>query len=334
MVAIGYALSSEEHRPNDLVRYAAMAEDAGFTFALISDHFHPWVTNQGQSPFVWATLGGIARATERLRLGTGVTCPIMRVHPAIIAQAAATVGDMFEGRFFLGLGAGENLNEHVIGEQWPQPAVRQEMLQEAVEIIRALWEGDEVNYFGTFFTVDEAKLFTVPERTPDIYIAASGGQAARLAGEQDGLISTSPQRDLVESFEAAGGRGKPRIGQFAVCYGEDVQRARQTAHRMWPNAGIPGNVNWEVKTVEHFDQLVENVTEEQVAQSIICGPDPAPVLEKIQAFVDAGFDHVYIHQVGHDQEAFFDWASREIVPKFQQRRETASPGMAERQLGR
>lgn len=333
MVEIGYALSSEEHRPNDLVRYAAMAEDAGFTFALISDHYHPWTTSQGESPFVWATLGGIARATDRLRVGTGVTCPLMRMHPAVIAQAAATVGDMFEGRFFLGLGAGENLNEHILGDHWPQPAVRHEMLQEAIEIIRALWDGEEVSHFGAFYTVDEAKLFTLPAQPPEIYVAASGRLAAELAGENDGLISTSPDGEVVQAFEQAGGRGKPRVGQFAVCYDEDVARARRTAHSAWPISGLSGNVNWEIKTVEHFDQLVQGVSEDQVAKAIICGPDPGPVLEKIEAFVEAGFDHVYIHQVGPDQERFFDWASREVLPRYQQR-PVAAGGMAERALGR
>ena len=333
MVEIGYSLSSEEHRPNDLVRFAAMSEDAGFTFALISDHFHPWTTSQGHSPFVWSTLGGIARATDRLRVGTGVTCPIMRIHPAIIAQASATVADMFDGRFFLGLGAGENLNEHVTGEHWPQPAIRHEMLIEAIEIIRELWTGDEVNYFGTFYTVDEAKLFALPSKTPEIYLAASGQKSAELAGENDGLITTMPDGEVVKAFEAAGGKGKPRIGQYTVCYDEDEARARKIAHEKWPISGLSGSYKWEIKTYEHFDEMVSVVTEDMVAEAIPCGPDASKTIEQIQKFVDAGFDHVYIHQIGSNQEGFFDWASREILPQFQQR-EAAAAGaaMADRQL--
>lgn len=316
MVELGYTLSSEESRPNDLVRWAAIAEDTGFTFATISDHFHPWITAQGNSPFVWATLGGVARATDRLRVGTAVTCPTMRVHPAIIAQAAATVQDMFEGRFFLGLGAGENLNEHVMGEAWPQPAIRHEMLLDAIDVIRALWTGDEVNHFGPYFTVDEAKLFTLPERAPEIYVAASGPQSARLAAENDGLISTAPDPDLVAAFADAGGADKPRYGQLTLCYAESERRAREIALERWPTSALPGNVNWEIKTVEMFDQLVANVTEEQVAKSFPCGPDPRPVIEQIEAFAGAGFTHVFMHQVGAEQEPFLEWAGREILPRF------------------
>ncbi|MCC7365350.1 MAG: TIGR03557 family F420-dependent LLM class oxidoreductase [Dehalococcoidia bacterium] len=316
MVEIGFSLSSEEHRPNELVRQAAMAEEAGFTFALMSDHYHPWVTAQGQSPFVWSVLGGVAQATKTLRVGTGVTCPIMRIHPAIIAQAAATTADMFEGRFFLGLGAGENLNEHVTGEHWPQPAIRHEMLCEAIAIIRELWTGEEVNRFGEFYAVDEAKLFTVPAKAPEIFVAASGTQSAELAATQDGLISTSPSAKIIEAYGQAGGNG-PRIGQFAVCYDENEKRARKMAREIWPISGLTGNANWEIKTVEHFDQLTQMVTEDAVAESIACGSDPAKVTEKIDAYVEAGFDCVYMHQIGPEQETFINWAAREILPRYQ-----------------
>src|ERR671923_2294228 len=218
MVELGYALSSEEHTPNDLVRYAQRAEEVGFAFALISDHYHPWLDQQGQSPFVWSVIGAIAHATQRLRLGTGVTCPSMRLHPAIVAQAAATVGAMMPGRFFLGVGTGERLNEHVTGEKWPTPGERLEMLEEAVEVMRRLFTGDEVTYRGRYYTVEHALLFTRPEEPVPVYVAAKGEQAAALAGRiGDGLVATSPSAETVETFDAAGGKGKPRGAPGALC---------------------------------------------------------------------------------------------------------------------
>ena len=246
MVEIGYALSCEEHAPNDLVRHAHEAEETGFTFALISDHFHPWIDRQGHSPFVWSVIGGIAHATRRLRLGTGVTCPIMRYHPAIVAQAAATSAAMMPGRFFLGVGSGENLNEHILGEGWPSAPVRQEMLEESIEIIRLLWQGGERSFDGTYFTVDHARLYTLPDEPPPLYVAASGPQAAKLAGEVgDGLIMTSPDTELINAFDAASGSEKPRYGQVTVCWAADEatrspHRARVVADRRRPGRARPG----------------------------------------------------------------------------------------------
>lgn len=324
MVEFGFALSSEEHDPATLVRLAARAEEAGFTFASISDHFHPWVTNQGHSPFVWAVIGGIAQATKQLKLQTGVTCPIIRTHPAIIAHAAATAELMMPGRFRLGLGAGENLNEHVVGERWPVPPVRHEMLCEAISIIRELWTGEEVDFYGDYYTVEDARLFSHPEKAPPIYIAASGTKSASLAGENDGLITTSPDRDVVQAFENAGGRGKPRFGQLTVCWAERAEEARKTALHYWPNSGLPGGVNWEIKNYTLFDQLTKLVTEEQVAKSILCGPDPQPIVAQVQQYLDAGFDHLYFHQVGPDQEGFFRFWKRELAPQLRQRAAGAS----------
>src|SRR5688500_6951726 len=219
MVEIGYGLSSEEHAPNDLVRHARLAEEAGFPFALISDHFHPWVDAQGHSPFVWSVIGGIAQATERLRLGTGVTCPIIRIHPAIIAQAAATAGAMMPGRFFLGIGTGERLNEHVLGDPWPEHAIRLEMLEEAVDVLRLLWKGGTRSHYGPYFTVENARLYTLPDEPVPLMVAASGPDAAELAGELgDGFIGTEPKRELIETFEDSGGMGKPRYAQCTVCW--------------------------------------------------------------------------------------------------------------------
>jgi len=207
MVSIGYALSSEEHEARDLVRNAQRAEAAGFSFALISDHFHPWIERQGQSPFVWSVLGAIATATERLQVGTGVTCPTIRMHPAIVAQAAAMVATMMPGRFFLGVGTGENLNEHVHGDRWPAKPVRREILREAVDVIRELWQGSLTSRYGKFYTVEQAKLYSVPEAPPPVHVAASGPGSGTLAGEiGDGLCSTAPDREVVAAFEEAGGR--------------------------------------------------------------------------------------------------------------------------------
>jgi G6PDH family F420-dependent oxidoreductase len=319
MTEIGYALSSEEHSPNDLVRHAQRAEEIGFTFALISDHFHPWVSEQGHSPFVWSVIGGIAQATETLRLGTGVTCPIIRTHPAIIAHAAATAAAMMgNGRFFLGVGTGENLNEHVLGDRWPPHDIRLEMLEEAVEIMRLLWEGKTTSWWGNYYDVEDARIFTLPNKPLAIMVAAGGETTAEAAGRfGDGLITTSPDAELVQQFEAAGGKGKPRYGQLTVCWAESEAEARRTVHRIWPNSGLTGELSQELRTVVHFEQAVKMLKEEDTAEHIICGPDPIKHIEGIQKFIDAGYDHVYIHQIGPDQEGFFRFYKENVLDSFQ-----------------
>lgn len=317
MREIGYALSSEEHAPNDLVRYARRAEEVGFTFALISDHFHPWIDRQGHSPFVWSVLGGIAHATQRLVLGTGVTCPTMRIHPAIIAQAAATSAAMMPGRFFLGVGTGENLNEHIFGDRWPPHDVRLEMLEEAVDVIRLLWQGGTQTYRGFHYEVENARIYTLPEQLPPILVAASGPQAAEAAGKiGDGLISTAPGEELLKQFEAGGGTGKPRYGKLTICWAQDEATARRTAFEYWPTAAVKGELTQELRTPAHFEQAAKMVDEEDVAQTIICGPDPERHLAAINEFTEAGYDHVYIHQVGPDQEGFFRFFEQSILPKL------------------
>jgi G6PDH family F420-dependent oxidoreductase len=314
MVAIGYALSSEEHRPADLIRHAALAEERGFTFALISDHFHPWIDRQGQSSFVWTVLGGIARATQTLRVGTGVTCPILRTHPAIIAHAAATVADLMPGRFFLGLGTGENLNEHVLGQRWPEWEERAEMLEEAIEVIERLWTGEQVSHRGPNFQVSNARLYTLPKTAPPIYVAAGGDKMAAIAaGIGDGLIGTGP--GAVEAFERAGGKG-PRIGQVTVCWAKTEAAARQTAREWWPTAAIHGEASQELPNPANFEDLVKDFDEEAVAKVIPCGPDAGPMLDQIREYEQGGYDHVYVHQVGPDQAGFLDFASRELLPEF------------------
>jgi G6PDH family F420-dependent oxidoreductase len=314
---LGYALSSEEHGPKELVGNARAAEEAGFTFALVSDHYHPWIDSQGQSPFVWSVIGGVAETTDRLRLGTGVTCPTIRIHPAIIAQAAATSAAMMPGRFFLGLGTGENLNEHVVGEGWPAPDERLAMLEEAIEVIRLLWQGGYQTHRGDFYDVEQARIYTLPDEPQPIAVAAAKPRAAALAGRvADAFIATAPERELVGRFEDAGGKDKPRYGGVKVCYAEDEAEARRTARKWWPNAALGGDLGWELPLPLHFEQATEGVAEDEVAKKVACGPDPDRHLEAIREFERAGYDHVYVHQVGLDQEGFFRFYEREILPKL------------------
>jgi coenzyme F420-dependent glucose-6-phosphate dehydrogenase len=315
-VRLGYALSSEEQGPRELVALARRAEQCGFEFAMISDHYHPWIDRQGNAPFVWAVIGAIAQVTERLRLGTGVTCPIHRIHPAILAQAAATAASLMPGRFFLGVGTGENLNEHVVGGEWPSPAVRVEMLEEAIRILRLLWESGMHSFRGRYFTVENAKIYNLPDERVPVMIAASAAEAADLAGDLgDGLISTAPEPDIVERFHRARGDGhRPVYGQLTVCWAETEDDAKRIAHEAWPNAGIPGDLKWELPLPEHFEQATKLVTADNLAERVVCGPDPERHLEKIREFADAGFDHVAIHQVGAEQEGFFRFYSESILP--------------------
>jgi coenzyme F420-dependent glucose-6-phosphate dehydrogenase len=315
---IGYALSSEEHSPRDLVANAVAAEQAGFPFALISDHFHPWTDQQGQSPFVWSVLGAIAANTSELRVGTGVTCPTIRIHPAIVAQAAATAASLFEGRFFLGVGTGENLNEHIVGERWPPTDVRRQMLEEALDVMRELWRGGLVSHRGRYFTVENARLYTLPDEPFDVFVAAGGLEAAQLAARVgDGIIATEPDPDLLAAFDAAGGGG-PRYGQVTVCWAESEAEARATALEWWPNAGLRGTLSQELPLPSHFEQAAEMVSEEDIAEAVSCGPDPALHLAKIQQYLDAGYDNVYIHQVGPDQQGFIGFYEKTLQPELKQ----------------
>jgi G6PDH family F420-dependent oxidoreductase len=314
--ALGYSLSSEEHGPLELVRFAKAAEDAGFTFALVSDHYHPWTDAQGNSPFVWSMIGGIAQATERIRLGTGVTCPTMRIHPAIVAQAAATSAAMMPGRFFLGVGTGENLNEHILGAKWPAPDERLEMLEEAVEVIRLLWQGGYQTHRGKHYTVENARIYTLPEQLPEIAVAAAKPGAAQLAGRiGDALVAVEPNEELVQKFNENGGSGKPRYGHLTVCWAASEDEAKRTAHENWPNAGLEGPLSQELALPAHFEAAAELVEPDDLAETMPLGPDPERYLEQIKAFEDAGFDHVYIHQVGPDQEGFMRFTQRELMPR-------------------
>jgi coenzyme F420-dependent glucose-6-phosphate dehydrogenase len=317
MVHIGYALSSEEHPANDLVAFAGRAEQVGFEYAMISDHYHPWIDEQGESTFVWSVLGGIARETTNLRVGTGVTCPTMRYHPAIIAQAAATVAQMMPGRFMLGVGTGEALNEHVTGDRFPAWELRADMLEEAVDIIRELWSGRTVSHYGEFFTVENARVYSLPDEPPPVIVAASGPKSAEMAARiGDGLINYAPDPEVVTQFRGFGGGDKPRYIQYNVCWAADEDQARQTARTTVPTVALPGEVTTLLPTPPHFEQATTTVTEEQVAQVVVCGPDPDRHLDGIRRCVEAGFDHVHVDQVGPDQEGFFRFYEREILPKF------------------
>ena len=316
-VTLGYSLSTEEHPAPDLVAFAKRAEAVGFEYASISDHFHPWVDAQGNSPFAWSVLGAIADATTTLRVGTGVTCPTTRYHPAVIAQAAATMATLMPGRFFLGLGTGEALNEHIVGRAWPPYEVRAEMLEEAVEIIRALWTGKTVDHHGTHFTVENARLYSIPDEPPPIIVAASGPKAARAASRiGDGLINPSGDAAVVEAFDSSGSPGRPHYLQVSVCWHEDEAEARRLAHRLVPSVALPGELGALLATPTHYQQAVQLVTEDEIAKVITCGPDAKRHIERIQAGIDAGYDHIHVYQVGPDQEGFFRFYEREILPAF------------------
>lgn len=305
MTSFGFALSSEEHGPAELVELARRAEGAGFEFCSVSDHFHPWVTAQGHSPFVWSVLGAIANATERLRVVTGVTCPIVRTHPVIVAHAAATTSLLFGGRFSFGVGTGEALNEHVHGDRWPRPEVRLEMLREAVEVIRRMWTGDTVDHEGRHYRVENARLFDPPDERLRLLVSAYGDKALELAGEiGDGLFSHGSDDHAVAAYRAAGGDG-PRYAQLNLCVGPDEAACLETVHRQWPNTAITGQRSQDLPTWSHFEMAAEMVRPEDVA-SVPHGPDPEPVLEKVRTFLDNGFDHVYFHQIGPDQRPFLE----------------------------
>jgi G6PDH family F420-dependent oxidoreductase len=319
MPRFGYALSAEEHGPDTLVGNAVAAEQAGFDFAMVSDHYHPWTDRQGSSPFVWSVIGAIAQATDRIALGTGVTCPTMRIHPAIVAQAAATAATMMPGRFWLGVGTGEALNEHILGQRWPSAAVRRAMLEEAVEVMRKLWRGEVVYHRGPHYAVEGARVYTRAEVPPPVYVAAAGPKATELAGRiGDGLVGLAPDNELIELFERMGGAGKPRIAQVEVCFAESEEEGVRIAHEVWPQTGLSGELTQVLPMPSHFEQAVATVRPEDVAEKVVCGPDPDRHASAVQEFVDAGYDHVYLHQIGPEQERFLEFCAQEILPRLRQ----------------
>ncbi|RKT56557.1 TIGR03557 family F420-dependent LLM class oxidoreductase [Saccharothrix australiensis] len=314
MVSIGYFLSCEEHGPRELVRQARQAQDAGFGRLWISDHFHPWNDEQGQSPFVWSVIGALSEVTT-LPITTAVTCPTMRTHPAVVAQAAATAAVQCEGRFVLGVGSGEALNEHILGDPWPSAPRRLEMLEEAVEVIRKLHTGEDVEHRGRHYTVENARVYTLPDEPVPIYVSAFGPKAATLAGRiGDGLCSTKPDASLVRKFHETGGHGKPTQAGFKVCWAPTAEEGAATAFRLWPNEQLPGELAQVLPTPRHFEQASTLVTEEMVAGALPVGPDPEPYAKAVREYADAGFDEVYVQQIGPRQGEFFEFWAREVAP--------------------
>jgi G6PDH family F420-dependent oxidoreductase len=313
-VRVGYFLASEEYGPLELVRQAQVAEDHGMCGLWVSDHFHPWNSAQGQSPFVWATLGALARATS-LPLSTAVTCPTVRLHPAVVAQAAATVGVLSQGRFALGVGSGEALNEHILGHRWPHADIRLAMLEEAMQIIRELFSGEVVNHVGAHYEVEHARLYTLPETPVPIYMSGFGPSSARLAGRTaDGFVCTKPDADLVTAFTSAGGAGKPMQAGMKVCWAPTKEAAVETAHRYWATEALPGELAQLLPTPEHFEQASTLVTPDMVAEKIPCGPDPQAYVEAFRKYADVGFDELFVQQIGPDQVEFFTFFAKEIEP--------------------
>jgi G6PDH family F420-dependent oxidoreductase len=309
-VEIGYWLSSEEHAPRDLVENAVRAEEAGFEHVLISDHIHPWVSEQGHSAFVWGVIGAIGQATKRLRLGTAVTCPLIRIHPAIVAHAAATAQSLLDGRFFLGVGTGENLNEHVLGDRWPRPDERLEMLEEAIEIIHRLLGGDYETYRGKHYTVEQLKLYDAPGDPPPIVVAAAAPDAAELAARKgDGYMNTSADAEIVKKYEEGGGKG-PRYGKVTGCFAPDASTAKKIALRRSPTTAMGGSVSQELALPRDFEAVAELVREDDLEGALVLGNDPTEWREKIDEFERAGFTHVSLHDVGTNQREFIDFAKQ------------------------
>jgi len=311
MAEIGYFLSSEEHGPAALVEQARLASDAGIGSVWISDHFHPWLDEQGQSPFVWSVIGAIAASTP-LAVITAVTCPTVRIHPAIVAHAAATSALLLDGRFELGVGSGEYLNEHIFGDQWPITDVRLDMLEEAVEVMRRLWTGEEIVHRGRHYTVENARLYSLPERPPPVLMSGFGPKATDLAARiADGYMSTKPDEDLVNRYREQGGRGTASAG-VKVCWGPDADECAERAHRLWRSSGVPGELSQELRSPALFDQASSVVTVDTVAEHIPCGPDAEPIVKAVQRYVDAGYDRVFINQIGPNQAEFFRFFAHEL----------------------
>ncbi|KUN22377.1 LLM class F420-dependent oxidoreductase [Streptomyces antibioticus] len=318
MPEYGYFLSCEEFGPADLIEQARMAEQAGFRALWISDHYHPWNDAQGQSPFVWSVLGALSEAVS-LPVETAVTCPTVRTHPAVIAQAAATTAVMTEGRFRLGVGSGEALNEHILGHVWPPASVRLEMLEESIQIMRRLFTGEEVSHHGTHYTVENARLYTVPDEPVPIDISGFGPAATALAARVgDGYITMMPEASMVEQFRKGGGGAKLVSGGTKVCYGTDRDEAVRTVHRLWANQFLPGELAQVLPSPHHFEQAQTLVTEDMVRDKAVCGDDVDEHVAALSAFADAGFDRIYVNQIGPDQRGFFDFYRTKVLPQLPQ----------------
>ncbi|WP_433539030.1 TIGR03557 family F420-dependent LLM class oxidoreductase [Micromonospora sp. CA-249363] len=309
---IGYKLASEGFGPQEIIRQAVRAEEAGFDFVEMSDHYHPWLEAQGHSSFTWSVLGAIAARTTTLRLATGVTCPTVRYHPAIIAQAAATMGLISDGRFTLGVGAGERLNEHVVGQGFPSVRGRHERLREALEIIRLLWQGGYQSYEGRHLHLEDAQVFDLPDTPPVIAVAASGEASARLAAELgDGLFATDADASIVEHYRRAGGSG-PRYAEVPLAWATDEQQAVQAVLQTsrWLVTGW--KVMSELPNPVNFDAASAHVEEKHVRALFAVGPDPEAHVAKVRSYVDAGFDHIVLQNAGPDPDGFLDFFAADL----------------------
>lgn len=312
---LGYFLSCEEYSPAQIVEQAVAAERAGFEALWVSDHYHPWNNEQGESAFVWGVIGALSQACS-LPVTTAVTCPTVRVHPAVIAQAAATAAVQLEGRFVLGVGSGEALNEHVLGDVWPSADVRLEMLEEAVDLIRELWTGEVVTRQGTHYRVDTARIYTLPEEAPPIYVSAFGPKALDLAARiGDGLINTAPEADVVADFKEKSG-GKPAQGGVKVSWAGTADEGVDHAHRLWANAGLPGELAQVLPSPQHFEQASQLVTRESIAESIVAGNDVDEHVAQLQEYVDAGYDEIYVANMGPNYLAMIEAYGRDVLPRL------------------
>jgi len=313
---IGYKLATEAFGPNELVRQAVRAEQAGFDFVDMSDHFHPWLDVQGHSPFTWTVFGAIAARTERIGLVTGVTCPTMRYHPAIIAQAAATLAILSQGRFTLGVGAGERLNEHVVGQGFPNVRERHARLREALEIIRLLWQGGYRSYEGRYFRVEDARIFDLPDRPPPIVVAASGPASARIAAELgDGMFATEPKPDLVQAYQRYGGHG-PRYAEVPLAWAPDEEQAVRAAWQTSRWAVTGWKVMSELPNPVNFEAATHTVTEDAIRQQFAIGPDPQTHVTAVRKYADAGFDHLVLLNAGPDPDGFFDFYQETLADRL------------------
>jgi G6PDH family F420-dependent oxidoreductase len=313
---IGYVLSCEEFGPADLIDQARKAQEAGFEGLWISDHFHPWMAAQGQSPFVWSMIGALSQVC-RLPVTTAVTCPTVRLHPAIVAQATATSAVLHEGRFVLGVGSGEALNEHIYGDPWPSADVRLEMLAEAIEVMRRLWSGAVVNHRGPYYTVDDARLYTLPEQPPKIYVSGFGRKSIELAARLgDGYVSVAPNADLVRRFRSSGGGDKPATAGLKACFAPSEEEAVRIAHERWASDLLPGEAPRVLPSPKHFEQLAPLVPVERTRKVFACGPDPARHLQAIDEYVQAGYDEVYVNNIGPNWDGFFDLYAKQVLPKL------------------
>jgi G6PDH family F420-dependent oxidoreductase len=315
MTTFGYFLSSEEHGPKALVQQAQLAEASGFSSVFISDHFHPWLDEQGESPFVWSVIGAIG-ATTALEVTTGVTCPTMRTHPAVIAQAAATSSLLLDGRFRLGVGTGENLNEHILGHRWPSPDERLDLLAEAIDVMRELWTGQLVSHSGANYVVDRARIYSSPDEPIPVLMSAFGTKAAEVAADlADGLVSTSPDDEVLSTYRKNGGK-TPLVAAVKVCWDHDEDTAIERAQRLWRSSAVPGSLAQELAIPSMFDEASEMIDRDTIKEKFACGPDAQRHVEAIRPYIEAGFDEIFISQIGDDQQGWFDFFREEVEPRL------------------